>query len=216
MSERPLGSRSIITHTRTKSHYHSADSHPATKPGESGLTSCHPYCWRRRAASCPRSNSDSEPTGRPGEDGATRRRQPYLGPPSHTRGQPDRSLRRAATPTRRNGMPDHTGCPAGEGARLSTGGSTKGRRVSTAVNTGSGGPQPAPGATATRNLPVAQSEKVATHRRRPNPGPPRLNSGQQDHSLRRAATRPQTATLALGCKTGRNHLDGTSCTQPPA
>jgi hypothetical protein len=35
-------------------------------------------------------------------------------------------LRRAATPTRRNGIPDHTSCPAGEGTQLSTGGQTPG------------------------------------------------------------------------------------------
>jgi hypothetical protein len=77
--------------------------------------------------------------------------------------------RRAATPTRRNGIPDHTGCPAGEGTRLSTGSPSQGRRVTTAVNktAGSGEQQPAPGATATRNTPVAQSEEVATCRRRP-------------------------------------------------
>jgi hypothetical protein len=168
MRERPLGRGSIVTQTRTTRHYHSADSHPAAKPGESGPTRSQPECGRRLAASRPLRNgaaTRNPPVAQPGAD-ATRRRQPNPGPPCHTRGHPDRGLRRAATQTRRNCIPDHTGCPAGEGTRLSTGGPTQGRRVSTAVNktAGSGEPQPAPGATATWNTPVAQSEEVGWFR----------------------------------------------------
>jgi hypothetical protein len=72
--------------------------------------------------------------------------QPGEGPPRQARGHPDCGLRQATPPPWRNGIPDHTGCPAGEGTQLTTGGSTQGRRVTAAVNKteGSGGPRPAP------------------------------------------------------------------------
>jgi hypothetical protein len=73
---------------------------------------------------------------------------------------------------RRNGDSEHTGRPVGGGSDPPPAAQPPGRGVTSVVNktAGSGEPQPAPGATATWIIPVAQSEGVPTFRRRPNTG----------------------------------------------